>query len=155
MKTASAMIASGLHRRILIVSAEQGSVCRDFEHPESAVLIGDGAGAAVLRPLQKGSRANHSQYFSTYPSGAHLAELRGCGTRAHPNDPNTVPADNLFRMNGLGIYKLAFRKVAKMVDELLSSAGLTQKDIDLVVLTKHLVQRLMPWVGWDLNRNGW
>ena len=96
LKTASAMIESGLHRRILIVSAEQGSVCRDFEHPESAVLIGDGAGAAILEPTPEGEDSEFIQHvFQTYPSGSNLAELRGCGTRAHPNDPNTVTADNL------------------------------------------------------------
>ena len=38
----SAMIDAGTYKRILLVSAERGSVCRDMDHPESAALIGDG-----------------------------------------------------------------------------------------------------------------
>ena len=45
MRLAGSLISSGAHRRILVVSAEQGSVCRDFDEPESAVLIGDGGAA--------------------------------------------------------------------------------------------------------------
>jgi len=134
LQTCGALIASGQHQRILIVSSEQGSVCRDFGHPESAVLIGDGAAAAVLEPTPEGEGSELLGYlFRTYPSGAHLAELRGCGTRAHPNNPDTVEQDNLFRMNGPGIYKMAYRKVHELVDDLLGQAGMAREDIDLVV----------------------
>jgi 3-oxoacyl-[acyl-carrier-protein] synthase-3 len=134
LQTSGAMISAGLHRRILIVSAEQGSVCRDFSHPESAVLIGDGAAAAVLEPTPAGEGSELLGYlFRTFPEGSHLAELRGCGTRAHPNDGRTVEQDNLFRMNGPGIYKMAYRKVYELVDDLLEQAGLERGDIDLVV----------------------
>ena len=134
LQTAGAMATSGLYKRILIVSAEQGSVCRDFAHPESAVLIGDGAAAAVVRLTPESEKsALLAHNYRTFPNGAHLAELRGCGTRAHPNDETTVERDNLFRMNGPGIYKMAYRKVDQLVDRLLVSAGLSKDDIDLVV----------------------
>jgi 3-oxoacyl-[acyl-carrier-protein] synthase-3 len=134
LQTAGAMLAVGLYKRILVVSAEQGSVSRDFTHPESAVLIGDGAGAAVLESTPEGEdSALLGTLFRTYPEGSHLAELRGCGTGAHPNHPDTVAQDNLFRMNGPGIYKMAFRKVALLVKDLLNEAGLEQSDIALVV----------------------
>ena len=134
LQTAGAMIAAGLHRRVLIVSAEQGSVCRDFDHPESAVLIGDGAAAVIVESTPDGHQSEMlAHLFRTFPQGSHLAELRGCGTRAHPNDPETVVQDNLFRMHGPGIYKMAYRKVASLVEALLSDASLTIDDIDLVV----------------------
>jgi 3-oxoacyl-[acyl-carrier-protein] synthase-3 len=130
----SAIVSAGAYRRVLIVSAEQGSVCRDMSHPESAVLIGDGAAAALIEPTPQGGASELLAWdMRTFPSGAHLAEIRGCGTGQHPNDPSTVHADNLFRMNGPGIYKKAVLAVGRMVRRVCAKAGVRPEDIDLVV----------------------
>ncbi len=131
LQTASALLVAGSHKRIVVVSSEQGTVCRDPEHPESAALIGDGA-AAVSMIVHPDSQVLGLR-MATFPEHADLAELRGCGTRAHPNDPRTVPADNLFRMRGPRIYKAAVGKVMEQVDGLLGDLGLTPDDIDLLV----------------------
>ncbi len=95
-------------------------MCRDWSHPESAVLIGDGAAAVVVEATPRGEGSALLAWdMTTWPSGAALAELRGCGTAHHPNDPSTVPEDNLFRMSGMGIYKKAVRKVARYLERLL------------------------------------
>ncbi|MFT4626031.1 MAG: 3-oxoacyl-[acyl-carrier-protein] synthase-3 [Myxococcota bacterium] len=129
-----AIVSAGAYKRVLIVSAEQGSVCRDHSHPESAVLIGDGAAAALVEPTPAGAASEILAWdMRTFPSGAHLAELRGCGTAHHPNDPTTTEADNLFRMNGPGIYKKAVLAVGRMVRRVCDSAGIAPGDVDLVV----------------------
>ena len=134
MHTAGALITSGAYKRIVVVSAEQGSRSRDMGHPESAALIGDGAGAAVLTATPKGENSELLAFSqTTWPEGSDLAELRGCGTRKHPNDPDTSPEDNLFRMRGPRIYKMAVLKVAEQIKVLLADANLTPDDIDLVV----------------------
>jgi 3-oxoacyl-[acyl-carrier-protein] synthase III len=134
LHTAGALLSAGAYKRILVVSAEQGSICRDMDHPESAALIGDGAGAAVLTPPPAGSQSALLAWkMSTWPEGSDLAELRGCGTSKHPNDPETTKADNLFRMRGPRIYKMAVMKVHEMVDELLATTGMTADDIDVIV----------------------
>lgn len=128
----SALISAGAYRRVLIVSSEKGSVCRDFTEPESAVLIGDGAAAAVVEPAAGPSQIL-AYHMSTWGEGAELTELRGCGIYRHPNDAATVAEDNLFHMNGLGVYKMARRRVAVVLKQLLKQAGLRQQDIDVVV----------------------
>src|SRR5690606_37168811 len=81
MHTAGAYLTSGAYRRIVVVSAEQGSVCRDYDHAESAALIGDGAAAALIEATPDGQASELLAWgMSTWPSGHDLAELRGCGT---------------------------------------------------------------------------
>ena len=134
LQVAGGLLASGAYKRVAVVSAEQGSVCRDMDHPESAALIGDGAAAAILEPTPDGeSSALLAFGQSTWNQGIDLAELRGCGTRSHPNNPETKPEDNLFRMRGPRIYKLAVTRVEALVRSLLDQAGITTEDIDLVV----------------------
>lgn len=135
LHTAGAFLESGAYERIIVVSAEQGSVCRDFDHPESASLIGDGAAAALVTKTPDGEGSELLAWGqTTWPEGSDLAELRGCGTRKHPNSPDTSPEDNLFRMRGPRIYKMAVEKVRELAHDLVEEqAGLSFEDIDLVV----------------------
>src|SRR5439155_19324101 len=50
LHTAAQFVAAGVYRRVLVVSSEKLGPLLDPEEPESAVLLGDGAGAAVIGP---------------------------------------------------------------------------------------------------------
>jgi 3-oxoacyl-[acyl-carrier-protein] synthase-3 len=133
LHNASALIGAGAYERILIVSSEVGSLSRNFAEPESAALIGDGAAAAVVEHAGDSSSALLAYEMGTWPSGAELTELRGGGIRKHPNLPDWTAEDNLFHMNGPGVYKMARRRVALVLSRVLERAGLSRDDIDLVV----------------------
>lgn len=133
LHTAANLVQTGAYQRILLVSSEQGSVCRDFDQPESAALIGDGAGAAVIEKARRPGQGILGFAMKTFPDGARLTELRGCGTRHHPNDPATTAQDNLFQMTGPGVYKMALRRVPPIIGGILDRAGYTPDDVDLVV----------------------
>jgi 3-oxoacyl-[acyl-carrier-protein] synthase-3 len=132
--TASCFLLSGAYRRILIVSADQGTRGRNFKEPESAALLGDGAAAVVVEATPEGEASELSLFkMTTWPKGADLTEVRGGGTRRHPNHPDTTDDDNLFTMSGPRIYRMARRKVYKMLDDLLAEADLTRDEIAAVV----------------------
>ena len=134
LHVASSFIQAGAYRRILVVSAEIGSVSRNFAEPESASLFGDGAAAVVIEPTPEGEDSALLAYrMTTWPKGAELTELRGAGTRFHPNDPATRPVDNLFHMNGPGVYRMARRRVAVVLRRVFEQAGIVASDLDLIV----------------------
>lgn len=134
LHNAACLIECGRYRRVLIASAEIATRGRNFAEPESAALFGDGAAAAVLEPTPSGeSSAILGFQMGTWPKGAELTEVRGGGTRQHPQDPSTQPADNLFHMDGPQIYKMARRRVPVVFRQLFDSCGITAKDISLVV----------------------
>jgi 3-oxoacyl-[acyl-carrier-protein] synthase-3 len=152
---AAALVASGAYRRVLVVSAEGGSIGRNMAEPESASLIGDGAAAAVLEPTPKGEASELIGWrMSTFPRGAALTEIRGHGQRHHPNHPQTRPEDHLFAMDGPGIFKLALRRVPALVRELLADHGLEAGDVDWVV--PHQASgpglSLLPRLGFPVER---
>ena len=132
--TASSLITSKIYTKILIISSDRGTRGRNFNEPESASLLGDGAAAILLEP-SKNYEKNKLLYFNmkTWPSGAHLTEVRGGGTNKHPQDLNTTSDDNLFTMDGPGVYKIARKQVYKMMVKALKSTNLKQNDIDWVV----------------------
>ena len=96
--------------------------------------MGDGAAAVVLEP-SKESEISELLYFhmNTWPSGANLTEVRGGGTNKHPQDKYTTTEDNLFSMDGPGIYKIARKYVYKMIIKTLKNTGLEKKDIDWII----------------------
>tara|TARA_B100001093_G_scaffold459648_1_gene472943 strand:- start:550 stop:1515 length:966 start_codon:yes stop_codon:yes gene_type:complete len=132
--TASALISSNIYKKILIISSDRGTRGRNFDEPESASLLGDGAAAILLEPSSHNEKSELLFYnMKTWPSGAHLTEVRGGGTNKHPQDSNTTSADNLFTMDGPGVYKIARKQVYKMVIRSLKATHLHQNDIDWVI----------------------
>jgi 3-oxoacyl-[acyl-carrier-protein] synthase-3 len=134
LHTASELVAAGAYRRVLVVSAERGTFCRDMAEPESAALLGDGAAAAVVEPTPKDEASELVAFrMSTWPKGAASTEVRGFGQRLGPNDPRTRPEDNLFTMDGPNVYKMALRRLPGLVRQLLADCGLGVDDVDWVV----------------------
>ncbi len=134
LHTASMLLHGGAYRRILIVSADQGTWGRNYDEPESAALFGDGAGAAVVQATPEGEASELLGFqMGSWPEGAPLTELRGGGTRRHPNDPDTTREDNLFHMDGPGVYRMALRRVAQTFKQLYRQAGVGADEVQLVV----------------------
>ena len=85
LQTAAGLINTQAYQRILVVSADLGSRGRNFEEPESAALLGDGAAAALLTaPPEKSTAGLLSFEMTTLPEGAEYTAVRGGGTRLHP-----------------------------------------------------------------------
>jgi len=133
LKVATSMLGASFSR-ILLVSAEVTSVGRDFNEPESCVLLGDGASAAVIYSAND-QVASELLFWDmeTWPSGADLATVKGGGTLLHPNRPDAKLEEQLFHMSGPRIYRFAREKVEGLLQKLWNETGLSASDIDLVV----------------------
>ena len=132
LSIAEGYIASGRGEIVLVVSTEKMSGILDWEDRATAVLFGDGAGAAVLRRSdgQRGILSTHLR------SDGSLAELlhRPAGGLIEPLTPEVV-ADrrHLMRMEGREIFKNAVRSMAEGCDMALQKAGLTAEDVDILI----------------------
>ncbi len=101
LDVASTFILSNRYQRILISSSDISSPGINFNEPESATLLGDGAAAVVLTPSFSVEASKiKTAHFETYGRGADLTVIKGGGTKNHPNQPHTKPEDNLFCMRG-------------------------------------------------------
>lgn len=134
LHVAAQFVHAGVHQRALVVSSEVTRHSIDPCEPESAVLLGDGAGAVVLGASPAGeSSAILATSFATHSSGAELTVCRGGGTAHHPNDPGTSHAMNLFHMNGPGVYRMASRLLDPFLDGVLARAHWERDEIEHVV----------------------
>ena len=125
--------AAGRWRRALIVSADIASAALDFEEPESSVIFGDGA-AAVAVEAEESASAILGFRMETYGDGAELCRLEAGGTRLRPHDDlDAFLSRSRFRMDGPGVFMATARRFPRFAQKLMTAAGVTGDDIDLVV----------------------
>ena len=129
------LIATGRYRHVLVVSSDVASCGLDWTKLEASGIFGDGAAAAVLGPSMPGDgSAVLGRAFLTLSDGVHTCEIPGGGSRHHPSriDVPFGPLAN-FRMDGPTLFRLAGERFPGFVADLLRQAGVTLRDIDLVI----------------------
>jgi 3-oxoacyl-[acyl-carrier-protein] synthase-3 len=133
LTVAEGFIASGQSRTVLVVGAEKLSTITDFQDRSTAILFGDGAGAAIIRPSSGNGRGLLSTFLK---SDGRLAPLlyRPSGGSADPISERVVcDRSHYMRMAGREVFKAAVLAMAEACDEALSRAGVTADEIDLLV----------------------
>lgn len=134
LEVASSLLAVGRYRCVLLAAADIASCALDFDEPESATLLGDGAAAVVLvRAGPEEASRLHTIRIETYGDGAGLTEVRGGGSRRHPGNPESRVKDHLFHMAGRELLRVVRRRMPPFLERV--SPGLTRGlgSIDLVV----------------------
>ena len=133
LSMAEGYLAAGRGEIALVVAAAQMSAIVDWEDRATAVLFGDGAGAAILRKSNGSGRGIVSSHLR---SDGKLAELlwRPSGGAVNPMSQEVLDDRSyLMRMEGREIFKNAVRSMAEGCDLALQNAGLTAEDVDILV----------------------
>lgn len=134
LHNAAHLVAAGAYRHVLIVSSDITTNSLNPREPESAVLFGDAAAAALVTRSEPGetSALLHAR-FATHSSGADYTTIVGGGTLHHPNDPHTTPEMNLFHMDGSAIFRQATRVAGPFLTRFFSEVGWRRDEVDLVI----------------------
>ncbi|MCJ7751327.1 MAG: beta-ketoacyl-ACP synthase 3, partial [Armatimonadetes bacterium] len=132
LAVAGEMVASGAYDRILVVGAETLSRIADWEDRSTCVLFGDAAGAAVVGPVPDG-RGILGYSLGNDGTNADALKIPAGGSRLPASAETVANRLHYLTMNGPEVFKFAVRSMAESSEEVVSRAGLTMKDIDLVI----------------------
>jgi 3-oxoacyl-[acyl-carrier-protein] synthase-3 len=137
LDNASALMAVGRYRRVLLVSSDIPSLGLNWDHMESSLIFGDGA-AAMLIEQSTSDSANSitikASHMETYSDAAKSCQVQAGGTRFHPSKNNGDLAKlALFEMDGKAAYKVTAENIERFISTLFANTGLQMEDIDLVV----------------------
>jgi 3-oxoacyl-[acyl-carrier-protein] synthase-3 len=116
MITAQQFIKTGAYKHVLIVGVEKLSKVTNWEDRNTAVLFGDGAGAAVLGPVSDGKGVLSFELGADGTGGKHLLQ-----------------EGDFIHMNGREVFKFAVRQMGESSLGVLDKAGLTKEDVDMLV----------------------
>jgi 3-oxoacyl-[acyl-carrier-protein] synthase-3 len=141
MAQAYGMVAAGLSHRALVVGGDVLSRILDWTDRSTVVLFGDGAGAVVLEPVDRGGFLGF-ELGADGGGGIHLS-LPGSGSRIDES------AKGFVTMNGREVFKFATRVLVSSAEALLERCGLTTADVDVYVphqanvrIIEHATKRL-------------
>ena len=127
--TAEKFLASGAHKRALVIGADTFSRLVDWSDRATCVLFGDGAGAIVLEATPSdGALASPGVICTQLRSdGRHFSKLYADG------GPSSTKTVGYVRMEGREVFKLAVGMVTDVVKACFDDAGVTAADVDWLV----------------------
>jgi 3-oxoacyl-[acyl-carrier-protein] synthase-3 len=149
LSLAESMIRTGQSRYALVIGAEILTQYVDYTDRQTCVLFGDGAGAAVLGPVDPGRGILAAKMRS---DGRYEEQLfsPGGGTRKRPTPETLAGGEHFFKMKGNELFKVAVRSMTDISREVLEAASLTAADVD-VFIPHQANQRITDAVASKLN----
>jgi 3-oxoacyl-[acyl-carrier-protein] synthase-3 len=132
MTAGAQLVATGAHRRVVVVGADLMSAIIDPLDRTTAVLFGDGAGAVLLEEAEPGYGI--LDFHHRVDGSGRNDLLMPAGGSLHPASVATVTARQHFlRQNGRAVFKFAVSQMVASVQVLLARHNLTPSDVALVV----------------------
>ncbi|GBF12216.1 beta-ketoacyl-ACP synthase III [Tepidibacillus sp. HK-1] len=148
LSTGSQFIKSGTYQYVLVVGVETLSKITDYTDRNTCVLFGDGAGAAVLGPVEEGYGFLSFELGSD-GSGGSLLKLPAGGSRMPSSDETVQQKLHYIQMAGSEVFKFAVKTMEQSPMRVIEKAGLNKEDIDFLVphqanlrIIDYAVQRL-------------
>ncbi|MGB2993856.1 MAG: beta-ketoacyl-ACP synthase III [Paenisporosarcina sp.] len=114
--TAKQFVESGTYPYVLVVGVEKLTKITNFEDRNTAVLFGDGAGAAVVGEVSEGRGILSFELGADGSGGKHLTQNGA-----------------YLEMNGREVYKFAVRQMGESAENVIVKAGLTKEEVDFLV----------------------
>lgn len=124
--TACAQLKSGLAKNVLVIGGDTLSRITDWDDRRTAVLFGDGAGAAVLTAGGPGALLGYD-----YGAKGHLADA--LHIKAGPSRPSDEPKDYKTQMDGRAVFRFATAAMVDSSRRSLAMAKVELDELDLVV----------------------
>ena len=129
---ANGVIASGMYDRVLVIGADLLTKVTNYTDRGTCILFGDGAGAGIVAPCEKGSGMLAFELGSD-GGGAEVLKIHAGGTR----NPCTVDdlenhRDKIY-MEGREVFKFAVKIQGQAAKKALATLGMTTHDVDMVI----------------------
>jgi 3-oxoacyl-[acyl-carrier-protein] synthase III len=125
------LVSSGLSKHALVVGADVLSKLMNFADRSTCVLFGDGAGAAVIEPVENAGFLAFE--LGADGSGGVDLNLPAGGSRIPTTAESVARGDHYVHMNGRPVFRFATRVLVSSAEHVLERAGLSIEDVDVYV----------------------
>lgn len=152
--TGTTFIQSGMYKKILIIGAEALSTITDWTDRNTAILFGDGAGAAVLAEVPEGFGVL-GVHLGAEGAGGDLLKMPAGGSRLPASADTVAQRLHYTRMDGNEVFKFAVKVMGEAVKQALEMANLTSDDITYLVPHQaniRIIQSAAKRVGMPMDK---
>ena len=128
----SQFIANEFYRTVLVIGTEAVSRVINWSDKDTCMLIGDGAGAVVLRQVPSGYGVLSAK-LGADGSGASFMMVPAGGSRKPTTAEVIEKKMNKIQMNGQEVFKFAMKKLPEVTEQALELANLHTEDLKLII----------------------
>lgn len=137
LSVADQFIKTGMYKTVLVIGAEIQSTALDISTKgrNTAVIFGDGAGAAILQPAEKqGILSTHLHSDGRYAEELYIKDP-GSSRPNSERQPDQIMDTSTYKvvMNGNQVFKHAIVRFMEVINEALIANKLKKDDISLLV----------------------
>ena len=155
LHTAEAFIASGRAKNVLAIGGETLSRYLDMTDRSSCILFGDGAGAAVVRPLEDcgGQGEILRQTLGADGEGYEYIHIPMGGAKTPHNHKDYDASNHFIRVAGREVYRFAVTKMTDVIREIME--GYDDDQIALVVphqVNMRIIDAARERLGWSMDK---
>jgi len=125
-------IANEFSRTVLVIGTEAVSRVINWSEKETCMLIGDGAGAVVLRQVPAGYGVLSAK-LGADGSGANFMMVPAGGSRMPVTAEVLDKKMNKIQMNGSEVFKFAMKMLPEVTEQALALANLRTEELKLII----------------------
>ncbi len=133
MTAGSQLVASGAHKRVMVIGADTMSRIIDYTDRSTCVLFGDGGGAVIIEPSEDDSLGLIDFLQEVDGSGGQYLYMPAGGSRKPPSHETVENREHFVHQDGQQVYKFAVRRMYEICRDLLARNGLTANDIACMI----------------------
>jgi 3-oxoacyl-[acyl-carrier-protein] synthase-3 len=154
MQVGSTHIAAGLAKNVLVIGAEVLSRMVNKTDRGSAIIFGDGAGAAILQPFDVCGRGEILRStLGADGSGHDMIAMPMGGTRHFHNMDSYVKEDHFIQLKGREVYRFAVQKMAELIRWAMED--IDQEDLCCVIphqVNQRIIEGALDRLDWDQSK---
>lgn len=132
IEIAQQFISNHTVNTVLVIGADKLSSIVNWQDRNTAVLFGDGAGAAILRH-REGSHGVIATHMGSDGNYGDILHMPGGGSAIPTTAENVSQKLNTLHMNGRETYKQAVHSMLNAANQALEQAGLTVEDLTCII----------------------
>jgi 3-oxoacyl-[acyl-carrier-protein] synthase-3 len=149
MSTASAYIASGRYKKVLLIGADKMSSIIDYSDRATCIIFGDGAGAVLFEPNNEGLGLQ-DEYLRSDGIGRDFLRIEAGGSQMPTTAETVANKKHFVYQEGKTVFKYAVSNMADVAEKMLTRNSLTEPDIQWLVAhqaNKRIIEATAKRVG--------
>jgi len=149
MSTASAYIASGRYKKVLLIGADKMSSIIDYSDRATCIIFGDGAGAVLFEPNNDGLGLQ-DEYLRSDGIGRDFLRIEAGGSQMPTTAETVANKKHFVYQEGKTVFKYAVSNMADVAEKMLTRNNLTEPDIQWLVAhqaNKRIIEATAKRVG--------
>jgi 3-oxoacyl-[acyl-carrier-protein] synthase III len=132
MSSASAYIASGKYKKVLLIGADKMSSIIDYTDRATCIIFGDGAGAVLFEPNTEGLGLQ-DEILKSDGIGREFLKIEAGGSILPPSAETVQNKQHFVFQDGKTVFKYAVSGMADVSEKIMERNNLTHADVNWLV----------------------